>query len=686
MMDTNIDGVSTNQYINRIIDYKNKYNPKSIVIFGKKYRWVLIIILVGWYFLLPSKSSTIDINGLETMTAWSGQIKKIISAQGKVSIPQSLKLFFLKSWKVSRIFVKEWQQVKAWDLIAEIDTTDAMINLQQAQTNLAIARSKLNNLKQWPDLSTNIELNNQISQAENNKNLTKIQLDILKSEKDKKEAELKQQLNQLSGEIMIANSEYNNLVLQSWDDLSDQISNYNNQIKNAIQQYQSAQIKITDLIDKYDTIFGISKNYESLANTVYLWGKNSNSLVSVKNELLKIITKSKSIETLNLPTTIDSDTYDILTLKQKYDTFQNFVKDIQLRSANAYISINNSIVSVKVLDQSDIDNYKNTVIQGNSTLDSVFSTLQNNYEKITSIKTRNQITIDLQNEILNKKNSIEKLHTQYVQIANQYLQNGWNYNEQIVNKENTILQQDGQISYTNQKLNELTDFENIRQQQLEIQMQSLNVLQAKKDLKDYQIVAPFDGSVDEIDFQLYQQISSTNYITLTNPSIYRIEVGLDQVDIVSIHIWQPVTITLAPFPDTPLTGIVEQIYNTPVTTNNSLSYTVAVSYQSSKLNILEWMFGTVDFEIGKENTWPIVTIPLKAIQYDTWSSTPFVWIKQWTWAHINIIKKNINLWLTDGNQIQVSSGIILGDEIVVSAYTPQTIEKKQFWPRWWWGR
>jgi hypothetical protein len=47
MMDTNIDGVSTNQYINRIIDYKNKYNPKSIVIFGKKYRWVLIIILVG---------------------------------------------------------------------------------------------------------------------------------------------------------------------------------------------------------------------------------------------------------------------------------------------------------------------------------------------------------------------------------------------------------------------------------------------------------------------------------------------------------------------------------------------------------------------------------------------------------------------------------------------------------------
>jgi multidrug resistance efflux pump len=67
-------------------------------------------------------------------------------------------------------------------------------------------------------------------------------------------------------------------------------------------------------------------------------------------------------------------------------------------------------------------------------------------------------------------------------------------------------------------------------------MQSLNVLQAKKDLKDYQIVAPFDGSVDEIDFQLYQQISSTNYITLTNPSIYRIEVGLDQVDIVSIHI------------------------------------------------------------------------------------------------------------------------------------------------------
>jgi multidrug resistance efflux pump len=80
------------------------------------------------------------------------------------------------------------------------------------------------------------------------------------------------------------------------------------------------------------------------------------------------------------------------------------------------------------------------------------------------------------------------------------------------------------------------DSESIRQQQLQVQLQSLNIQQAEKDLKDYQIVSPFDGVIDNIDFQLHEYVDSSKRVTLSNKFLYRIEVEVDQIDVVSIEV------------------------------------------------------------------------------------------------------------------------------------------------------
>jgi hypothetical protein len=56
------------------------------------------------------------------------------------------------------------------------------------------------------------------------------------------------------------------------------------------------------------------------------------------------------------------------------------------------------------------------------------------------------------------------------------------------------------------------------------------------------------------------------------------------------------------------------------------------------------MYGTVDFTLQNLTTSvPIITIPLRAIQYDESSSVPFVWLKQKIGKEVIAVKQNISL-------------------------------------------
>lgn len=591
-----------------------------------------------------------------------------------------MQISFNKDGTIAKIFRQEWENVKAGDIIAQLDTSSQQLAIQQAQTNLQLSQARLSELMRGADNSTLTQLQNDINQSTLWLDTIELQVQSLKTEKSTKKLELQQQLTQLSGEIATARLELANANSQSGENLNDTIATYGTQIKSSLQQLQSTTTKLNDLYDKMDYIFGVTDQYKNSRSRIYLSAKNIQQLYSVQTTLLTLISRHKQLPSLDIPVSVDSESYDIVALKTHVNTLLALLKDTQAWIPIAHQSITDSVEWWSFTSQV-IDQYKTTLTQQSSILDSSFTTLQNTYTQLLNMKSRSDLVTETETSLMSKQNQLNKLLSQYLQVYNQLNQSDSNYQQQILAKQAEQQKQQGQITLTTQKLEETKDWptsQAILQQQLQIKLQEISLKQAQQNLRDYQIIAPFDGTIDKIDFKEKEQLmGSKKFVTLTNPDRYEINVNLDQVDIISIQEWQQVSIILSSFPNKTFTGRVERIYRIPVSDSSTISYTVSVWFMASGISIFKDMYGTVSFVLGQDNT-NTPLIPLKAIQYDTWSATPYIWR---TISSGNYEKQVISIWLTDGNMIQVSSGLRKGDEIVVSPYIPQTTETWRFPPR-----
>lgn len=649
---------------------------------------ILAILVLGFIFRskifwLSSKSTY---QKVETYTVWSWNIAKSISAQGQVSVPQSLEIWFAKAWTVSNINKKVGDRVKKWDVIASLTHDKDDISVSQSYTNLSMAQAKLNELYKWPDASVLTQLKSDISKSQATILTNKTDIESLTTEQKQKYNELVSQLNQMSWQLDNLLKDYQTSSDQSGKDISDQLATYSNTIKSSIQSFNSTKVKLADLLVKYDYIFWATDKYKDSRDRNWLSARNTSSKESAQIELQAIYSSFNSIQDIQYDTNLDISTYDVDWLKAKFNTLAALIKRFQARHQIAYDAVSNSVVAGDLTDQK-ISDYKSQITNWNSTLDSIYSSLQNSQNQILAMKSLSELTNDENKTLSDKLDTIQKARTSYLQIANQLAQLSGDYQQQITAKQNEISSTQDSIKYTNQKLQETQkpDTDSIAQQKLQIQLQKLSLASTQLWLKDYDLVAPFDGKIDKIDFIVWQQVSSEK-VTISNPKQYKIDVSLDQVDIIYIKQWQPVSITLAAFPDTVLTGTVDQIYSIPTTENSVTSYTVSVTFNGSWLNIFPDMYGSVSFQFEKDKN-EAVLIPLKSIQYDTWSSVPFIYVQN---PDKTVVKKEIKIWQTDGQYIQVASGVNIWDKVVISPYIEQKVETSTFWPRWgagwWWPR
>jgi hypothetical protein len=53
-------------------------------------------------------------------------------------------------------------------------------------------------------------------------------------------------------------------------------------------------------------------------------------------------------------------------------------------------------------------------------------------------------------------------------------------------------------------------------------------------MKDYQVIASFDGTVEDIPWTIGETAEMTEGILIANKDTYKIELSLDQIDIVKV--------------------------------------------------------------------------------------------------------------------------------------------------------
>lgn len=663
----------------------------------------LVIILIIWYNIFINKDkeeATMQITKMTTKVIY-WDLSEDIEVVGSAELVDEQSLGFNIAWTITKVNVKAWDYVNKWDIIAEIDNTDAMNNIKDAQISLDNARLSLTQLYELPDESKIQQSKNSISQAQNTLDTAKKELENLKvSQENTKQKQLddienlKKELESSKKSLSIALIELENLKKEKNQSLDNTISNKNTTIKTTEDSFKTYINEIDKIITETDYILWVTEKNSKMNDSyeIYLWAKNS-SLKSEAN-----IALSKSISLFD----------DLKILVNNYDYSWNKERMISILGevSSMYESIYDLTDLLYLVGENSVESDSFSKSQIDSIKTSASSYRSTALTKISNIKTTiNTINTLTDIELVSNSNEIaivskeEQIKSQELSIQKQELNISnaeKTYNEllasqkvALISKENDVDSKEKALELAKLSDSELYKWpteENLKKAQNSITSAELRVENARKSLEDYQLIAPFDWIVRKVDYMVWDNLKNDTdkYVYLENPDAIEITVKLDQIDIVNVKVGNKAIITFDAYSTTPVNAKVSLIDTTPVSTSWVVTYEVKLIIDDEIFNktILSWMTANVEIITSqKEN---ILILNSQAI----FKKGDKSYVKKSTsWI---IEEVEVEVGMTANNLTEIISpleewDIIIYDSISINSRNNSTTTTTWFWWMWWVG-
>ena len=137
--------------------------------------------------------------------------------------------------------------------------------------------------------------------------------------------------------------------------------------------------------------------------------------------------------------------------------------------------------------------------------------------------------------------------------------------------------------------------------------------QAQLNLDEATLVAPFAGTVADVNIEVGQIVNSgTPVIVLTDPTSYYVDLYIDETEIGKVQVGQPVVITLDAFPNEEIEGEVTVIKSIGTVSGGIVTYEVRVEIAPTEVSIRPDMTASATVVVEeKEN---VLLIPNRAIR------------------------------------------------------------------------
>ncbi|KJR49595.1 HlyD family secretion protein [Desulfosporosinus sp. I2] len=211
---------------------------------------------------------------------------------------------------------------------------------------------------------------------------------------------------------------------------------------------------------------------------------------------------------------------------------------------------------------------------------------------------------------------------------------------------------------------------------------------ANAKLAEATILAPTDAVVIDTGLQLYQYTTDNSMITITpsegTGSSLEVAATIDQADIAQVKIGQNVDITLDAYPDEHSSGSVSLVALQGTTASNVTTFKVTVAVEQASDKLRSGMNANIDIVVAKAND--VLTVPSEAIKTvgdkkqvlvpattSTDSPTQADQVAQ-SGAKTGITSGQnaanlqyvtVNVGLDDGTNVEIKSGLMEGQEIVI---------------------
>lgn len=629
--------------LNEIETHKKKSNYTKISI-------IAALLLVWWYysysyFVWPTQ--VVDVKEIKTASVVIWDLKTSISWDWKVLYKEDYNLNFPITWTVKTINKVEGDIVKAWDVIATLDTTYLKINVDKAQILLNKAYADLESKKN-KYTSGDIKLSQeQLWSSEVNLENIKLnwEIDISNTKSSLETAEIN--LKSATTDLETAES---NLVLIE----NQEKEKYANNVQDAIWVISTNISSIRELLLDVDKLLWITEENKDENNAFeqYLWAKDSEELgiaksyfIDANNSFLKFSLEWQSEWWLN--SDIET-TLDFLEKAQTNSMLVNKMLNSTLKT------IKNSIPSIPSLTEEQIESYTKTfetsIIDNKKDISSLVNASQLIEEQLTNLNTK---TATQKNIIISLKTKLE--------LANKQLEQAKiNYNNALKKSENNLLLAQKQIDISEASLNTKTDdvsYSELAPYYSSIDSAKKALEEAVIKLEDAILKSPIDWKIVSIDWNIWSFVwwdKESSFVTITNNNKFYVESFVEELDISRVQENANVYLTFDALDWVILPGQVYFISDKSTTDNNWIvTYKVEISFDPKESWVREGMTTYVEYITNEVKN--VKIIPVWAVKPISWN--PSVMKEDWNW--IPVIT-----WFTDGKMVEVISGLEKADKII----------------------
>ena len=191
--------------------------------------------------------------------------------------------------------------------------------------------------------------------------------------------------------------------------------------------------------------------------------------------------------------------------------------------------------------------------------------------------------------------------------------------------------------------------------------------QARLRLERATLTAPVDGIVTEVNVSVGERPATAAVILVADLSTLHIDLPVDEIDLPSVTVGQPATITLDALSDSPLAGQVTMIAPAPTSSGGSVtSYEVTVTLRDQDEKARVGMTANVSIETDRREN--VVIIPAHLVQVDKESGQTYV---NKVFPNGQAVRTEVTLGLRSGQDIEVLDGLEAGDQVLAPVVSGQ---------------
>lgn len=580
---------------------------------------VAVVVLGGYYGYAKLTTKPAETRYV-TSPVEKGTLVVSVGGSGQVSSSNQIDIKPEASGRVTRINVKNGSEIAAGAILLQLDASDALKAVRDAQSNLDSAKLSLEKLKQPADDLSLLQAQNAVISAQNN-------LDKLKLSQEtsyQKATETKQ---------------------KAQDDLPQTFEDAFNSISDTFLDLPGVVDHLQNVL--YSSDIQSQNPYEISGQGV----ENADALVRTT-----VSSYQQSMEAF-----IASAQSDYQTALSLYNKNFSDYKAINRYASNDQIEtlLIETIDTVKSLAQASksssnmIDTWVGYRTQNNQTIFNTIKTYQSNLSgDISSTNSHLSGMISVQQSLKDKRQAIADAERDLADMAK-------SNPIDLAAAEQTVKERQASL----ENLKKGPDAFDLQSQQLSITQRQNALWDAQQKLADYTVRAPIAGVITNLDVRLGENVSSgTAAMTLVAQQKLA-EISVNEVDAAKIKAGQKATLTFDAVQDLTISGAVSEVDLLGSVSQGVVSYNVKIAFDTQDERIKPGM--SVSAAIIVDAKPDVLLVPNTAVK--TQGQTTYVEILK----DGAPVQQTVQVGLSNDTSSEVT-GIDEGAEVITQTITGTT--------------